>query len=86
MERDVVERVARVARINLTDVELEEFKDDLEEILGYFEILDSAPSSMIDDDVIGVLRDDEPQLLIDPKDLLKDMKTYEGYVRGPKLS
>jgi len=33
-----------------------------------------------------VLRDDEPRMDIDPDVLLRDMNTYEGYVRGPRLS
>ena len=86
MDREIVERVAKVARMNLTAEELDEFKDDLEEILGYFDILDSAPVSDSEVEITGVMRDDIPMQTIDPKELLRDMKTYEGYVRGPKLS
>ena len=33
-----------------------------------------------------VLRDDEPRMEIDADVLLRDMDTYERYVRGPRLS
>ena len=86
MDRDIVERVAKVARMNLTVEELDEFKDDLEDILEYFDILDTAPVHDTEMKITGVMRDDVPKQDIDPKELTKDMKTYEGYVRGPKLS
>lgn len=90
MDRETVERVARAAHIKLTEAELEAYSRDLNEILSYFELLDEAPGC--DDygvnpiDVCDVLRDDEPRMEIDPDLLLRDMNTYEGYVRGPRLS
>ena len=33
-----------------------------------------------------VTRDDEPRMTIDADRLLRDMNTYERYVRGPRLS
>ena len=37
-------------------------------------------------EVADVLRDDEPRMEIDADVLLRDMDTYERYVRGPRLS
>lgn len=89
MDREVVERVAKISRINLTEQELDEFVKDLDDILQYFELLDSAPSvdgySFNPIDITDVLRDDVPRSDIDPVALLKDMRTYEGYVRGPRI-
>ncbi|MBQ8179562.1 MAG: Asp-tRNA(Asn)/Glu-tRNA(Gln) amidotransferase GatCAB subunit C [Candidatus Methanomethylophilaceae archaeon] len=90
MDRETIERVARAAHIKLTDDELERYSRDLGEILTYFELLDEAPGC--DDygvnpvEVADILRDDEPSIRIDPDELLRDMNTYEGYVRGPRLS
>lgn len=90
MDRGIVERVAKVSRLSLSDQEIDEFKKDLEDILEYFSMLDDAPGT--DEygfnpvEVSDVLRDDIPSSDIDPKELLKDMNTYDGYVRGPKLS
>lgn len=90
MDRDTVARVARTAHISLTEEELEMFSKDLGDILDWFRLLDEAPGH----DGIGVnptlvtdvLRDDVPSQDIPPEKLLKDMKLYEQYVRGPKLA
>ena len=90
MDRETIERVARTAHIKLTEDELERYRSDLEEILTYFELLDEAPEcdnyGVNPIEVADILRDDEPRMDIDPASLLKDMNTYEGYVRGPRLS
>ena len=53
-------------------------------------ILDEAPESdkrgINPIEVADVLRDDEPRMEIDADVLLRDMDTYERYVRGPRLS
>ena len=90
MDRETVERVARTAHIRLTEEELERYSGDLGDILGYFELLDGAPNcDSYGIDPIGVAdvtRDDEPRMTIDADRLLRDMNTYERYVRGPRLS
>ena len=90
MDRATVERVARAAHIKLTEDELKRYSDDLNDILTYFELLDEAPeceaSGVNPVEVADVLRDDEPHMDIDPDLLLRDMDTYERYVRGPRLS
>ena len=91
MDRETVERVARTAHIKLTEDELERYSRDLSEILNYFELLDEAPGGSEERginpvEVADVLRDDEPSMEIDPDLLLRDMDTYERYVRGPRLS
>ncbi|MFT0899206.1 Asp-tRNA(Asn)/Glu-tRNA(Gln) amidotransferase subunit GatC [Candidatus Methanoprimaticola sp. MG2] len=90
MDRETVERVARTAHIKLTEEELDRYSRDLNDILGYFELLDEAPEcDSYGIDPIGVAditRDDEPWLEFDPDTLSRDMNTYDGYVRGPRLS
>ena len=90
MDRETVERVARAAHIKLTESELEAYSKDLNEILSYFELLDEAPDcegyGVNPIEVADVLRDDEPRMDIDPDSLLRDMDTYERFVRGPRLS
>ena len=68
----------------------DEFEKDLTEILDYFQMLDEIPG----EDTLGfnpiivedAFREDEPKTEIDPEELLKDMKTYDDYIRGPRLS
>ncbi|MBM4237507.1 MAG: aspartyl/glutamyl-tRNA amidotransferase subunit C [Euryarchaeota archaeon] len=90
MERRTILEVARIARLKLTDEEVEEFSRDLEEVLSYFSTLDEAPSrdefELDPVRVEDVLREDEPCQEIDPEILRQSMKTYDRYVRGPRLS
>lgn len=89
MDKQIVSRVAKASHIRLTDEELEKYSKDLGDILDYFAVLDEAPDhegNGIDPiEVADVLRDDIPETRFDPALLLKDMKTYENYIRGPKL-
>lgn len=90
MDLEVVRKVARIARLELSDEELEEFSGDLEEILDYLSVLDEAPASEeygfnpvpIED----VMREDEPFLEIDPEKLRDLLDTYQDWVRGPRLA
>ncbi|NLX46723.1 MAG: Asp-tRNA(Asn)/Glu-tRNA(Gln) amidotransferase subunit GatC [Euryarchaeota archaeon] len=90
MERETIARVAKVARLNLTEEEMERYANDLDDILNSFSVLDEAPAgesySFNPIPVIDVLREDEPAQDIDPQALKAQMGTYEGYVRGPRLS
>ena len=90
MDREIVERVARIAHLDLTDDELERYSADLGEILEYFEMLDEAPRienrGFNPVEIPDALREDVPSMDIPAEDCLKDMKTYDGYVRGPRLS
>ncbi|MBQ4368846.1 MAG: Asp-tRNA(Asn)/Glu-tRNA(Gln) amidotransferase GatCAB subunit C [Candidatus Methanomethylophilus sp.] len=89
MDKDIVARVAKAAHIRLTDEELEKYSKDLGDILEYFAILDEAPNhegnGINPIEVADVLRDDVPEERFESEKLLADMKTYENYIRGPKL-
>ena len=89
MDKDIVARVAKAAHIRLTDEELEKYNKDLGDILEYFAILDEAPNhegnGINPIEVADVLRDDVPEEKFESEKLLADMKTYENYIRGPKL-
>jgi len=90
MDREIVERVARIAHLSLTEEELERYSVDLGEILEYFEMLDEAPgkenTGFNPVPVPDVLRDDEPSMEIPAEDCTRDMRTYDGFIRGPRLS
>ncbi|QLH75306.1 MAG: Asp-tRNA(Asn)/Glu-tRNA(Gln) amidotransferase GatCAB subunit C [Methanomassiliicoccales archaeon] len=90
MDRETVVRVAKLARLRLSEEEILRYGQDLEDILSSFEVLSSAPSSESYDfnpvPIMDVLREDEASIDIDPEELMGPMDTYEGYVRGPKLS
>ena len=89
MDKEIVARVAKASHIRLTDEELEKYSRDLGEILDYFAVLDEAPghegNGINPVEIADVLRDDVPEERFDSEELLKDMKTYNNYIRGPKL-
>ena len=89
MDRKAIEGVARNAHIALSEEELDRYVKDLADTLGRFEILDDAPEEdgygVNPTDVSNIMRDDVPSMKIDPSKLLKDMRTYDNYVRGPRL-
>ena len=82
-------RVASVAHIALTEEESDRYARDIAEILDLLSEIDGSPEGedhgITSTDVADVLREDVPSLTIDPDELMKDMMTYENYVRGPRL-
>jgi aspartyl-tRNA(Asn)/glutamyl-tRNA(Gln) amidotransferase subunit C len=85
-----VDRVARAARLRLSEEERSMYAKDLEDILAAFSVLDQAPSAENYDfnpvPIHDVLREDVPSAGIPPEELTAHMDTYQGYVRGPRLS
>lgn len=90
MDRETIARVAKVARLDLTEEEMERYAKDLDDILNSFSVLDEAPTSESYSfnpiAVVDVFREDEPAQDLDPQMLRVQMGTYEDYVRGPRLS
>ncbi|MDD1768580.1 MAG: aspartyl/glutamyl-tRNA amidotransferase subunit C [Methanomassiliicoccales archaeon] len=89
MEPEIVKKVARIARLQLTEAEIGEFARDLEEVLEYFSMLDEASGAEEYDfnpvKIQDVLREDSVGQDIDPELLTRMMDTYEEWVRGPRL-
>ncbi|MEM2943280.1 MAG: Asp-tRNA(Asn)/Glu-tRNA(Gln) amidotransferase subunit GatC [Methanomassiliicoccales archaeon] len=89
MEVKEVKDVAKIARLVLTDDEIEEFSRDLEDIFNYFSILDEAPTiedfTLTPVPIENIFREDEICKAFDAELLRKSMKTVEGFVRGPRL-
>ena len=47
ISREEVEHIAKLARLELTEKEIEKMQKDLSEILGYFDLLKNAPKIKI---------------------------------------
>ena len=90
MDRETVSKVAKVARLRLTDEETEQYAADLEDILSAFSVLDEAP--VVEDYDLGpikvedVLREDVVCRDSDPAELRETLETKDDWVRGPRLS
>lgn len=77
-------KLARLARLHLTDDEVSKFQEEISAILGYVEQLQSvdvsnlSPTSQVTG-LVNVTRDDEPKDYgATPDDLLKNAPATEG--------
>lgn len=84
---DAVEHVAELARIELTDEEVERLRADFAEILGYFDRLEEVPDVDRQPELVNVVRPDEPTGSLDQADALANAEeTEDGYFKGPSVS
>ena len=89
MEDHEFERLLKVARLKLTDVEKGRIKADIEEVIGYFDSLDQMESgeepAYHPIKVPARLRKDEVVEFTDIDALKRQAKLHDGYILGPKL-
>jgi aspartyl-tRNA(Asn)/glutamyl-tRNA(Gln) amidotransferase subunit C len=88
LDAEDVRHVAELARVDVTDKEAEEFVDEFNDVLGYFETLDDVPDDVeAEDDFENVMRADEPRPSLSQDDALKNAEeTEDGYFKGPSVS
>ncbi len=90
-DKETVRRVATLARLELSDRELEKFSKDMEEITRAFSVLRKADTKNVEPtfqpiEGRNVLRDDEIEKSIPRETLLKNLKNKEkGFIKGPKV-
>jgi aspartyl-tRNA(Asn)/glutamyl-tRNA(Gln) amidotransferase subunit C len=85
-------KLAKLARLKLSDVELERYKTELEEILGYVEMLSSVDTDNLEPTnhvtgLVNVFRADEVQEYVSkPEELLKQTPGHEGrYIKVKRM-
>ena len=83
LERSEVEHIASLARIGLTDEEIEMFGEQLSHILEQFEVLEELDTTGITPTghaggLQTVMRDDLAQDSLDSEDVLKNAPNREG--------
>ena len=86
---EIVEKVAKIARLNLTTDEKERFRKDLNDILAAFKILDEAKAdekpSFQPYDIKDVLRDDKEDEPLGQKALDNTKHKEKGFIKGPRV-
>jgi aspartyl-tRNA(Asn)/glutamyl-tRNA(Gln) amidotransferase subunit C len=80
---DEVRHIALLARLGLTDEDVEKFQHQLSDILDYFERLravdtESVPPTAYLLDLHNVMRDDEEAPSADPEDVMKNAPQQQG--------
>ena len=82
-----VRKVADLARVDLTDEEVEEFAEQFEAVLADFETLDEVPEVESDPDLVNVMRADEVEEGLTQEEALSNAaETEDGYFKGPRVS
>jgi Asp-tRNAAsn/Glu-tRNAGln amidotransferase C subunit len=81
------DRLLKVCRIRLGKEEREKMEKELDEIIKYFDVLDSVKIEEVNEQRAKVerLRKDEVKQFDNIEGLLKNTKTYRFYVVGPKV-
>lgn len=84
---DEVRHIAKLARIDLGDDEVERFTAQFEDILEAFEALDEVPSVERDADLTNVLRPDATHDSLSRDEVLRNApETEDGRFKGPNVS
>ncbi|RNJ26499.1 Asp-tRNA(Asn)/Glu-tRNA(Gln) amidotransferase subunit GatC [Halosegnis longus] len=87
VDHDAVTHVASLARVNLDDEEVEQFAAQFDDILSYFETLDSVPEVESDEELENVFRPDEVRDGLTQEEALQNApETEDGYFKGPTVS
>ena len=87
VDRADVERVADLARVELSEDDLEAFTEQFQEILEYFDALEDVPDVEAEPDLVNVMRTDEVQESLSQDAALQNAAEAEdGRFKGPRVS
>lgn len=86
VDPDAVRHVAGLARIDLTDDEVDAFTEQFGDILDYFDTLEDVPETDADPDLVNVLRTDDVRPSLDQSAATRNAPdTEDGYFKGPPV-
>lgn len=91
MEKEIIKRVSKIARLELTEKEEKEFSKDLNDILKAFSSIDKANTEGLKPtfqpiEVKNVCRQDKSKKGLTQKEaLMNSPHTEEGFFKGPKV-
>ena len=89
--KDTIEKVAKLALLDLTEEDKEKFSKQLGDILSYFEKLNDLDTSKIEPtthaiDLKNVYREDVPKNSLSNEDALKNAEhKKDGYFKAPRI-
>ncbi len=91
IDKATVSKVARAARLDLTDKEITRYSRDLTDVLSAFRTLQRIPTKGVEPtfqpiETINVTRKDVVEPSIPRDKLLRNLKNQEdGYIKGPRV-
>jgi aspartyl-tRNA(Asn)/glutamyl-tRNA(Gln) amidotransferase subunit C len=87
VDPETVRHVADLARVDLTEAEVELFAEQFGDILTYFETLDEVPETEREPELTNVMRDDEVRESLSQEEALRNAPEAEdGHFKGPRVS
>ncbi|MFB6309565.1 MAG: Asp-tRNA(Asn)/Glu-tRNA(Gln) amidotransferase subunit GatC [Salinirussus sp.] len=87
VEPETVRHVADLARVDLSEDEVQRFASQFGEVLAAFETLDEVPEVDTESELTNVLRTDEVGESLDREAALQNApETEDGYFKGPRVS
>jgi aspartyl-tRNA(Asn)/glutamyl-tRNA(Gln) amidotransferase subunit C len=87
VDADDVERVADLARVELTDEDVAAFTEQFQEILEYFDALEDVPDVDSEPELVNVMREDEVRESLSQEAALQNATDSEdGRFKGPRVS
>ena len=92
ISKEDTQHVAKLARLNLTDEEVDKFSRQLGDILGYVEQMNEIDTKDVKPmahpfDVVNVMREDEVKYEQTKEELMANAPCKEdGFFRVPKIS
>ena len=90
VDKELIEKVAKNARIKLSESEIKEFSPQLKEVLEYFSEIEKAPTKDLQPtfhpiEVKNVIREDISKKCLTQQEALQNAKhKQDGYFKGPK--
>lgn len=87
LTRDEVLHVARLARIGLSEADIEKFQQQLSTIIEHFDVLRRIDTTGVEPtthtlDLTGVMEPDEPRPSLTPEEVLANAPlAHDGYLR-----
>jgi aspartyl-tRNA(Asn)/glutamyl-tRNA(Gln) amidotransferase subunit C len=92
VEWETILAVAENARLNLSEDEVDRFREDFEEILSAFETLDEIDTDGVEPafhpiELDDRKRKDEPETCLSSEEALENAaNTEDGYFKGPRAT
>ncbi len=91
IDKELIKKVAKVARLELKEDEIFKFENDFKDILEHFKVLDELDTSKVElsiqpIEIADVLREDIPGTCLTQEQALSNSHNHkkDGYFKGPK--
>ncbi|MBS3107673.1 Asp-tRNA(Asn)/Glu-tRNA(Gln) amidotransferase subunit GatC [Candidatus Woesearchaeota archaeon] len=91
MDKEIVIKVAKIARLKLTENEINLFSNEFDEILELFDKISNVKTENVEMafhpvEIRNRLREDKIESSLSQEDVLKNSKNNkDGYIKGPRV-